>query len=99
MVHRDDLVMIKNGIEALGLPTKRIPLRDCSDIVIETIKALRCEGYSFRAIGAQVGLSHGSVGRLYKSKTEGNALENILNLPSRPKSSGLHRRTLHGLQN
>jgi CRISP-associated protein Cas1 len=81
--------MTKNSIEVSGLSAKRARLRDCSEIVIETIKSFRQEGYSFRAIGVEVGLSHGSVGRLYKSKTEGNALENTLNLPSRPKSSSL----------
>src|SRR5258706_2156311 len=81
--YKDGLVTAKSSIEDLMLATKRVRIRDCSDTIIETIKSLRCEGYSFRAIGAQVGLSHGSVGRLYKSSTEGIALGNELNLPSR----------------
>ena len=79
---------IESCTQDLKLPRKRTLLRDCSNADIQSIVSLRIEGHSFRAIAAQLGLSHGSVRRLYKSSTEGDALKTALSFPSRPKPSG-----------
>jgi CRISPR-associated protein Cas1 len=59
--------------------SSRTQLKDFALGRIDQIRSLRNEGLSLRQIGAKVGLSHGSVGRILKSQEAGQVLK-----PSKP---------------
>lgn len=75
---------------ARKLPTKaaqkkRIRLSELSDDTVGRIVALRNAGHSFREIGTELGLAHGSVMRVFKHKTDCQALDTSPALPGRPR--------------
>ncbi len=63
----------------------RTLLSDLPESVVQKIIELRGAGNSFREIGAEIGLAHGSCGRVYKHAVNGTALENSLSIPKRAR--------------
>ncbi len=64
---------------------KRVRLGDLPERTVQRIVQLRDAGNSFRKIGAEVGLAHGSCGRVYKKAVHGKALETPLSIPKRAR--------------
>jgi CRISP-associated protein Cas1 len=64
---------------------ERSLLGDLPESLVEKIVELRGAGNSFRAISTEIGLSHGSCGRVYKNAVNGAALETVLTIPKRAR--------------
>ena len=63
----------------------RLRLGDLPESIVQQIVRLRGAGNSFRKIGAEIGLAHGSCGRVYKNAMHGTALKSTLNIPKRAR--------------
>jgi CRISP-associated protein Cas1 len=74
-----------NSLDNNSASQKRVLLKSLPEDIIQRIVKLRDEGRSFRVIGAETGMAHGSCQRVYKTAMSGKPLANALAIPKRAR--------------
>ncbi len=76
----------RNKSLELAREGKQIYLEDLPQAIIDRALGLREAGFSYRNIGAELELSHGSVQRLLKAREATAPAKTIARMPSRPRN-------------